>query len=236
MSYGRILVVEDETGDRRSQRLLRSMEHDGYDVHRCTTGRAAIEDVRRLAPDLVVLGCHLPDMDGLAVCRALRLTSDLPIILRTGRTDEQATINGLASGADDFVSKTMTDPELLARVRAILHRTRRDEGDRGDRADRALRSMEAAGVCVDELHHQVHVQGSPVDLTPTEFRLIHALVGEPGRIFSRRQFIQRAFDVDFGGFDRNVDSHIGNLRKKLGIEPSPICTVYGIGYKLDARS
>jgi DNA-binding response OmpR family regulator len=231
VSRGQILVVDDEEKIQKLVRLY--LEREGYSVRCCGTGDAALEEARRHPPDLIVLDLLLPGKDGIEVCRALRATSDVPIILLTARTTERDKLVGLGSGADDYVTKPFSPLELVARVGAVLRRVRRGAEGLADGEDPPS-PVEAAGILVDPGSREARVGGRPVSLTPTEFRLLTALVREPGRAFTRAQLIERAFGMDFDGFDRNVDVHIMNLRKKLGIDPTPIRTVYGVGYKLEA--
>jgi len=231
MSRGHILIVDDEE---HIQKLLRLyLERDGYTVRCCGAGDQALEEARRHPPDLVVLDVLLPGMNGFEVCQRLRATSDVPIIMLTARTTEQDKLVGLGGGADDYVTKPFSPVEVVARVGAILRRVRRLQSEDGAEGSEDQGPLEAGPLHVDPIRREVSIAGRPVTLTPTEFRLLEVLVREPGRAFTRTQLIERAFGSDFDGFDRNVDVHIMNLRKKLSVEPSPIRTVYGVGYKLD---
>lgn len=223
MSSARILVVDDEAQIRELVRLY--LEREGYVVRGCGDGPSALDAVSEWSPDLMVLDLLLPGMSGNEVCRRLRDEgSRLPIIMLTARTTEQDKLTGLRGGADDYVTKPFSPAEVAARVGAVLRRVKGEPED----------EMAAAGpVEVDARTHEARVHGESIALTPTEFRLLGAFVREPGRAFTRAQLLDLALGPDFDGFDRNVDVHVMNLRKKLGLQPSPIRTVYGVGYKFE---
>jgi len=223
MSSARVLVVDDEAQIRELVRLY--LERDGYLVRGCGDGPTALEAVVEWSPDLIVLDLMLPGMTGQEVCRRLRDDgNETPIIMLTARTTEQDKLAGLRGGADDYVTKPFSPAEVAARVGVVL---RRAKG--GGEED----VVTAGPIEVDARTHEARVQGQAVPLTPTEFRLLGAFVREPGRAFTRAQLLDLALGPDFDGFDRNVDVHVMNLRKKLGIQPSPIRTVYGVGYKFE---
>jgi DNA-binding response OmpR family regulator len=224
----RILVVDDDPKTVASVRLY--LEHAGYQVDDAGDGRAALERARAApAPDLVVLDRMLPQVDGLAVCRALRAESALPIILLTARTTEADRLEGLDLGADDYVSKPFSPRELVARVRAVLRRTQ---------AGLAEGTIRVGELAVDLARREVTVGGRPVALTPREFALLVALCRAPGRVFTRQELLERAFAADSDALARTVDAHVMNLRRKL--EPDPAAptyveTVFGVGYRCAAR-
>jgi DNA-binding response OmpR family regulator len=176
----------------------------------------------------------LPEIDGYEVCRALRSESAVPIVMLTARTTEEDTLRGLDLGADDYIAKPFSPRELVARVRAVL---RRAPGRAN--APSAPAGLDYDGLHVDPHAHTATVAGKALHLTPAEFRLLEAFVRSPGRAFTRRELAERALGWDFDGFDRTVDAHVKNLRKKLGPGALRIRTVYGVGYKLggddDAR-
>ena len=225
MAGKRVLVVDD---DARTVELVKLyLERDGYRVLTAYDGIEALRLAREGHPDLIVLDLMLPGIDGLEVCRTLRGESDVPIIMLTARTTDQDRLTGLDLGADDYVTKPFSPRELAARVRAVLRRLP------GERGPDVVRCGELA---VNFLTHEASLDGNPLDLTEVEFRLLGVLAKEPGRVFSRAQLIEKALGYDFQGFDRTIDVHILNLRRKL--EPDPkhpvyIRTVYGAGYKLD---
>jgi len=220
-----ILVVEDET---KIARLVRDyLEHAGFDVLVAGDGDAALANVRRSRPDLVVLDLGLPGRDGLDVARTLRRTSDVPIVMLTARGDETDRVVGLELGADDYVVKPFGPKELVARVRAVLRRT---ETARAGGPE----VLRVADVEVDVGRMRVAVAGRPVELTPTEFQLLATLVREPGRVFTRGQLLDAVHGVAFESYERAVDAHVKNIRKKL--EPVPgrpryLLTVHGVGYR-----
>ena len=222
-----ILVVED---DAKAAGLIRLyLEHAGYPVETAGDGRAALERARREpAPRLIVLDVMLPHVDGFEVCRRLRAESDVPIILVTARVEEDDRLAGLDLGADDYVAKPFSPRELVARVRAVLRRSPSEE-PQGPPLSRA-------GVHLDPASHQVRVRGELVDLTPREFRLLHALMRTQGRAFARQELVERALGRDFAGLDRTIDAHVKNLRRKLGSGDTDwIETVPGVGYRFTGR-
>lgn len=231
MSRGQILVVDDEEQIRRLVRLY--LEREGYDVRCCGDGDEALDEARRHPPDLVVLDLLLPGMDGLAVCRTLRSAGDVAVIMLSARATEQDRLAGLNGGADDFMTKPFSPRELAARVTTVLRRLRRRPAAGPPVAAAASPPLDVAGLQIDTIRREVRTGERSVDLTPTEFRILSCLADAGGRTLSRGQLIDRAFGDDFDGFDRNVDVHVMNLRRKLALDPSPVQTVHGIGYKLE---
>lgn len=219
-----ILVVDDEP---KILQIARDyLEHAGMRVVTASDGKAALASVRASKPDLLVLDLGLPGMDGLDVMRALRKESNLPIILLTARSDESDKLVGLELGADDYVVKPFSPKELVARVRAVLRRS--------EQARQGGGVIRAGDVTLDEARMRVTVGARAVELTPTEFQLLATLAREPGRIFTRAQLLDAVRGVAFESYERAIDAHIKNLRKKL--EPDPrvpqyVLTVYGVGYK-----
>jgi DNA-binding response OmpR family regulator len=222
VARARILVVDDDAKTVAAVRLY--LEHGGYLVDVASDGPTALEKARATpSPDLVVLDRMLPGLDGIAICRLLQRESKLPVILLTARTTEADRLEGLDVGADDYVSKPFSPRELVARVRAVLRRTRGDEDG----------PLEAGVLRIDPARREVTVAGRPVELTPREFALAAALARRPGRVFTRQELRNRAFGPDSDALDRTVDAHVMNLRRKLG-EAVRVETVFGVGYKLDA--
>jgi two-component system alkaline phosphatase synthesis response regulator PhoP len=227
MATRTILVVDDEPGIVAIARDY--LDRAGFRVVTGGDGPSAVRLARSERPSLLVLDLMLPGMDGLDVTRALRsdpATRTLPIIMLTARVDETDRLIGLELGADDYITKPFSPRELVARVRAVL---RRAEGERD--AETILRVGELQ---IDFQRRSVRVEGVPIDLTATEFELLSILAREPGRPFTRAQLLDMAYDVSYSGFDRTVDAHIKNLRRK--IEPDPrnpryVQTIYGVGYK-----
>jgi two-component system alkaline phosphatase synthesis response regulator PhoP len=220
-----ILVVDDEPG---IASLVRDyLEHAGFGVLVAGDGRNALALARSRRPDLVVLDLGLPGLDGLDVARALRRDSDVPILMLTARTDEADRVAGLELGADDYVSKPFSPREVVARVRAILRRTEIAT----TLADAPIRVLD---VELDPARLRASIGGRPVDLTPTEFALLATLARQPGRVFTRSQLLDAIHGVAFEAYERAIDGHVKNLRRKL--EPDPthpryLLTVHGAGYR-----
>ena len=223
-----VLVVED---DHHVVEILRLyLGRDGHKVLSAGNGIDGLRLAREARPDLVVLDLMLPGIDGMNVCRTLREESDMPIVMLTARVEESHRLEGLDLGADDYVTKPFSPRELAARVRAVLRRTSKDMVENGP-----------TGLCHGEIRvnvstRTVSIGNNEVTLTPTEFRMLVLFMKEPGRTFTRDQIIQRVFGYDFDGFDRTIDAHISNLRKRLSAangkgSPTYIRTVYGVGYK-----
>ena len=224
-----ILIVDDEP---RIAALARDyLEHAGFAVQTIGDGQAALDSARRRRPDLVVLDLGLPGLDGLDVTRRLRgdpATAGLPIVMLTARDDEIDKLLGLELGADDYLTKPFSPRELVARVRAVLRRTERAAVMPGD-------VIRAGELVLDVPRMRTQVDGRDIDLTPTEFTLLATLARQPGRIFTRTQLLDALHGVAFESYERAIDSHVKNLRRKL--EPDPrrpryVLTVYGVGYRL----
>ena len=223
----RILIVEDDPKTAATLRLY--LEHAGFEVSVAATGPEALRTQRASPSDLVLLDVMIPEVDGLAVCRALRAESDVATILVTARTTEGDKLEGLASGADDYVTKPFSPREVVARVRAVLRRTRAG-GDGGDTRERLL----SRSIVLDLSTREASVRGRPVTLTRAEFDLLAAFVRAPGRVFSRQEIGQRAFGEDYDALDRTVDAHVMRLRRKIeDPQDEPLLvTIHGVGYKL----
>ncbi len=221
----RILLVDDEES---LQKLLSyPLRSDGYEVVGAADGQEALDRFDEGQFDLVVLDVMLPGISGLDVCRTLRAESDVPILMLTARDAEIDTVVGLEVGADDYVTKPFSLAELVSRVRAML---RRRELHRASAGGGVVR--EAGGIRVDLARHEVSVDGKPVTLTPSEFRLLALLMNEPQRVFTRRQIMQHLWDSAWIADERTCDAHVSNLRRKLGPAADRIATVRGVGYKL----
>ena len=230
MARERILVVDDEAGIR--DLVSTYLRNDGFDVDEATDGEEALDRFGRHPPDLVVLDLRLPGIDGFDVLREFRRTSNVYVIMLTARSEETDKLVGLELGADDYITKPFSPRELVARVKAVLRRTRHDDIDQTN-------VMRFNGLTVDVERHEISVDETAVELTSLEFELLTALAEVPGRVFTRRQLIERVWGWDFYGDDRIVDVHIRNLRRALGDsadEPRFIGTVRGVGYKLVASS
>ncbi|WP_084598537.1 response regulator transcription factor [Actinoplanes subtropicus] len=221
-----VLVAEDDP--KQAELVRRYLEHEGHAVAVVGDGRAALEEVRRNPPDLLVLDVMMPRVDGLDVCRVLRRDSDLPVLVLTARSTEDDLLLGLDLGADDYLTKPYSPRELAARVRTLLRRTRP--------AARPVDPILRVGTLqVDPVRHEVRAGTEPVACTPGEFQLLRVLAAEPGRVFTRDQLLRHLHGFDSYVTARTVDVHVMNLRRK--IEPDPghpvrLLTVYGVGYKL----
>jgi len=219
-----ILVVDDEP---KIVRLARDyLERNHFHVLPAEDGLTALAAARQEKPDLIVLDLNLPGMDGLDVCRALRRESSVPIIMLTARAEEMDRLVGLELGADDYIVKPFSPRELVARVRAVL---RRAQGDL-----QATEMVRAAALEIDLNGHRATLRGEALKLTRIEFLLLATLAQHPGQTFSRAQLIDRVHGSADSGYDRSIDAHIKNLRRKLEEDPADpryILTVYGIGYQ-----
>jgi DNA-binding response OmpR family regulator len=221
-----ILVVDDEP---KIADLARDyLEHAGFTVRTATDGETALAAVRRDRPDLVVLDLGLPGLDGLDVTRTIRRDSNLPVIMLTARDDELDKLLGLELGADDYLTKPFSPRELVARVRAVLRRVD------AAAAPGAVELIRAGDLTLDLPRMRADLAGAAIDLTPTEFALLAALARQPGRIFTRSQLLDAVHGVAFESYERAIDTHIKNIRRKL--EPDPrqpthVLTVYGVGYR-----
>ncbi|MDP9321505.1 MAG: response regulator transcription factor [Chloroflexota bacterium] len=219
-----ILVVDDEP---KIVDLARDyLEHAGFAVVSASDGPEALARARADHPDLIVLDLGLPRVDGLDVTRALRRDSNVPIVILSGRSDESDKLVGLELGADDYVTKPFSPKELVARVRAVLRRV--------ERPVTAPDVIRAADVTLDVPRLRVRAGDRDVDLTPTEFQLLAALAREPGRVFTRSQLLDAVHGVAFESYERAIDAHVKNIRRKLEPdqrEPYYVQTVHGVGYR-----
>jgi DNA-binding response OmpR family regulator len=217
-----VLVVDDERNIVQLVHLY--LSKDGFRVESASSGREAIDKVRTLRPDLVVLDLMLPELDGLEVCRRLRKDGDLPIIMLTARAEDVDKIVGLEVGADDYLTKPFNPRELVARVKAVLRRY-----ELGQTPTRVLR---CADLEIDLDRREVRVGDRSVELRPKEFDLLAALAAKPGVVYERDRLLQLAWGYDYFGDTRTVDVHVTWLREKLSRSKAKIQTVWGVGYKL----
>jgi DNA-binding response OmpR family regulator len=227
MSKPKILIVEDDTDIR--ELLQYSLAREGHEVAVAADGRAALVAARRMLPDLVLLDLMLPGADGLEVCRQLRAdraTAGAAIIMVTAKGEESDVVLGLGLGADDYVLKPFKTNELVARVKAVLRRTR-EELRRPDEK----RALVHGPLRIDPERHKVTAGGEDVPLTATEFRILHYLASRPGRVFTRDQILTASMGADSMVLERNIDVHVRSIRRKLGAHRDLIETVRAIGYR-----
>jgi len=219
-----VLVVDDEP---QIVQIARDyLEKSNFRVAAALDGREALRIARQERPDLVVLDLNLPEMDGLDVCRSLRRGSDVPIIMLTARAEEADRLIGLELGADDYIVKPFSPRELVARVRAVLRRTHGDVRD--------AEMIRCGDLAIDLLGHRVTKSAETVHLTRTEFDLLVTLAKRPGQTFTRAQLLGSQHGYAYDGYDRSVDAHIKNIRRKLEDDPTDpqyVLTVYGVGYQ-----
>jgi two-component system response regulator BaeR len=216
-----ILIVEDESD--LSAIIADYVTAAGYEAHVIADGREALASVQRSPPDLIVLDIMLPSLDGVALCKAVRIFSDVPILMVTARVEEIDRLLGLETGADDYLCKPFSPRELVARIKAILRRHGKPDGN--------VRLVD-----VDEPTRTVRIRSRPLDLTPTEYNLFAAMAKRPGTIYSRAQLLDLASQDSLDVNDRAIDSHIKNLRRKLAVlmpDVDIIHSVYGLGYRVD---
>ena len=229
-----ILIVEDE-------QEVAELVHDhlvmaGHSVAVAGDGATALRLLETRPADLVILDWKLPVLDGLEVCRRIRARSSTPILMLTARAEEVDRVLGLEVGADDYLTKPFSLRELLARARALLRRVELMSQQTPGRGEQKAAS---AALVVGDLHIDVagraaSLSGTPLELTPKEFDLLHLLARQPGRVYSREYLLQRIWGLGYGGVDRTVDAHVVRLRKKLGPFGDRLATVWGVGYKLRA--
>jgi DNA-binding response OmpR family regulator len=223
----RVLVVDDET---RLAHLVRGyLEQDGYEVATAGNGREALLVSREFAPDLIVLDLMMPDMDGWEFMRHMRRERDTPVIMLTARVEENDRIAGLEMGADDYLTKPFSPRELVARVRAVLRRAQPGEAA-------PIERLRAGGLELDTDAHAARRDGQALDLTPMEFDLLLTLMRHPGRALGRLELLERTQGLAYDGYERTIDVHIKNLRKKIEPDPSHpiyVLTVFGVGYRFN---
>jgi two-component system alkaline phosphatase synthesis response regulator PhoP len=226
MALKKILVIEDEADIREVVEY--NLKREGYRVACVGDGDEGVKAARAMAPDLVLLDLMLPGLDGIEVCRRFKgdsVTADIPIIMVTAKGEESDIVLGLGVGADDYITKPFSPRELVARVKAVMRRSPlKGIIDAQDR-------IALGDFVIDINRHEVLVSGKPVDLTPSELRLLHLLASHPGRVFTRDQLLSRVIGEGAYVIDRNIDVHIRGVRKKLGTHKDLIETVRGVGYR-----
>ena len=233
----KVLVVDDDPNIVEVLRLY--FDKDGFAVVSCLSGDKAVETFQTSQPDLVVLDLMLPGKDGYDICREIRKTSDVPIIMLTARSDTLDKVVGLELGADDYLQKPFEPKELLARVKAVLRRTKKQEAPSSDSKDSKENTevISYEGFTVDTARYVVTVDGKEIDIPPKELELLFFLASHPNRVFTREQLLENVWGYDFYGESRTVDVHVKRIREKLE-KPNvktnwQIKTVWGVGYKFE---
>ncbi len=227
----RVVVVDD---DPSVQTVVRAyLERDGFLVYVASTGADGLATAQRVKPALVVLDLMLPDRPGEDVAREIRARSDVPVIMLTAKATEDDRVAGLGLGADDYLTKPFSPRELAARAQAVLRRARKSDFPLVE-----VLSFDNGALEVDTVSHEVRVKGQAVDLTRAEYRLLTTLARYPGRVYTRAELVQHVQGYDYEGYERTIDAHVKNLRRKIGDDPRHsryVQTVFGTGYRL-ARS
>ena len=226
----RILLVEDEKAIRDA--VAAYLERENYAVRGVGDGQSALEEFEKHSFDLIILDLMLPKLSGERVCRAIRETSNVPIIMLTAKGEVEDRIIGLELGADDYLIKPFSPRELVARARALLRRVHADSEPQRE-------VLEFGDLTIDVSGHKVLVAGKEVDLTASEFKLLTTLSRYPGRVYSRMELVEKVLGYDFEGYERTIDSHVKNLRAKLGDDPrNPrwLYTVHGVGYRFESAN
>lgn len=221
----KILIVDDE--DKIRDLINKYLVNEGFEVIEAADGHQALELVAAEKPDLIVLDWLLPGISGLEVCRQVRQKSNIPVIMLTAKTEEIDKLLGLELGADDYITKPFSLRELTARIRVVLRRV--DPG-----GETKTNSIKVDGLEINLDRHEVWSNGKNISLTPTEFKMLNVLFSNPGRVYSRLQLLDAVFGYAYEGYERSIDTHISNLRKKIETDPANpryILTVYGMGYR-----
>ncbi len=223
----RLLLVDDEV--KILDMIDNYLKKEGFETGRASNGNEALELFRNQSFDLVVLDLMLPELNGLEVCKEIRRFSEIPIIMLTAKNDEIDKLLGLELGADDYISKPFSLRELSARIKAVLRRSKNHSP--------AVTTIKVNNLRLEPSRFELYVDNTLITLTPTEFKLINALLEYPGQVFSRLQLLERAYGDIYEGYERSIDTHISNLRRKLEKAGSQILikSVYGIGYKVETE-
>lgn len=227
----KILIVEDDVKTANLLRLY--LRQAGYQTEMANDGYTGLDMARKLKPDLVILDLMLPNLDGLDICRLLRLESSMPIIMLTAKSTEEDVLRGLELGADDYIAKPFSPREVVARVKTVLRRLLDTTV-----SNTGQKELVFGDLTINLTRHEVIIQNEIIHLTPKEFKLLETLAKEPGRAFSRLELVERAFGYDYEGLERTVDAHVMNLRKKIEKDhtnPNYVETVYGVGYRFMER-
>ncbi|MDR1188771.1 MAG: response regulator transcription factor [Bifidobacteriaceae bacterium] len=229
-----LLLVEDDETQREALAFL--LGREGYEVRAAADGAAAVAEFRAREPELVLLDLMIPSVPGTEVCRRIRLTSDVPIIMLTAKTDEADIVLGLELGADDYVTKPYSTLELLARCRRALRRHRAVAGPVGGVSDAAQSVIEVSGVRLDSDRHRVWVEGQEVNLPLREFSLLEELMTHAGRVLTRSQLLERVWGADFYGDTKTLDVHVRRVRSRIEADPTNparLVTLRGLGYRFE---
>ena len=226
MTAAEVLVVDD---DPRLREVVRyALTRAGFEVREAGDGAAALRAFSERPADLIVLDVLMPELDGIAVCRELRRTSDVPVVFLSSRDEELDRVLGLEIGGDDYVTKPFSPRELVSRVKAVLRRTRPSQAPDDD-----TDALQVGEVVLDATTHRVRIRSHELELTATEFRLLQVLMTRPGRVYSRAELVSRAYEGHHHVSDRTVDSHIRRVRQKFrDHDVDPIETVHGVGFRL----
>ncbi|MCL2785301.1 MAG: response regulator transcription factor [Propionibacteriaceae bacterium] len=222
----RLLLVEDSQDVRETLAYL--LTREGYEVRTAADGGKALDEFEDYPPDIILLDLMIPEISGIDVCRTIRRTSDVPIIILTAKVGEANVVVGLESGADDYVTKPFSTPELLARLRSVLRRHRAAEPE--------TTSLATPGLEMDVERHRVYVDGRKIDMPLREFELLELLMRNVGRVLTRRQIIERVWGSDYFGDTKTLDVHVRRLRAKIEVDPDRpkrLITVRGLGYRLE---
>jgi len=226
-----ILVVED---DRKIAKVVKVyLEGEGFRVFTAEKGKEALDIALKEPLSLVILDLMLPDMSGEEICQELKEIGDFPVIMLTAKSSEEERVAGFALGADDYVVKPFSPRELMARVRAVMKRSQKQ-----DISDKGPISFNKGKLSIDSRSYEVRNNDLLITLTPTEFKILSVLAGSPGRVFTRGELVDGALGYQFEGYERSIDAHIKNIRQKIEDDPrSPlfITTVYGVGYKFSGK-
>jgi len=226
----KIVVIDDDPSVQEVTRAY--LERDGYLVYLAGTASDGLALAERVKPGLIVLDLMLPDRSGEDICREIRERSDVPILMLTAKASEDERVAGLALGADDYLTKPFSPRELVARVRAILRRTQTET------PLVELISFDGGALEIDTVQHEVRRDGQAVELTPNEYKLLQTLARYPGRVYSRFELINHVQGYDYEGYERTIDAHVKNLRRKIEPDsrsPRYVETVFGVGYRLAKR-
>ena len=228
ISKYKIVLVEDE--EKISDMVRDYLEREGMRVFAAGEGEVGLELIKDNRPDLVLLDIMLPDMSGLEICSILRHEMNVPVILLTARSQETDRVVGLELGADDYIVKPFSLAELSARIRAVMRRVK----DREDKPKEMSSTIKRGNLLVDIENHLVKLSDNHINLTPTEFKMLSLMASNPGRVYSRLQLLEACLGEAYSGYERSIDTHIRNLRKKIEKDPANpayIVTVFGLGYK-----